>query len=410
MIGHSLPSLEEMPYIPTMLKNRINLVLVPALAATIPILVRAQPAAPPLPTPPGLERGPAPAPALAPTPPPGGATAPAPDLPPTEAERALDDAAKKVAALKAVAADLLEKVEMLGQKFEIKGRYLKADNHRHYLRLAIVGLVDASGIMLQICDGDLLWDYQQVFDSQSYRKLKIVPVFEKLNSPEMDPEIRDQIVAQMGLSGPESLLIGLRKAIHFDLKEAGTFDGKPVWILRGTWKDRQGLLGPNQQPLPATAPLPAYIPSRASVWIGQEDGWPYQVRLVGRPPSLVEEDNRQRDALGRPMGSRAAVSKVPPSAIILIYSNVQINPELKPAEFAFQPPPEAKPEDGTEAILAGLDRLLQDRAARKKAEAAKSEPLLNQAIDVPKSDPGGTAPTLPPPGSPAPAPAPAPPR
>ena len=371
MIGHSFPTLEEMPYIPTMPKNRIiPAVVLPLLVA---LFASAQEPAPPV-------AGGAPA---------GPAAEAAPPEPPTPAEELLDAAIKKVVALTSVSADIQQQAEMLGQRFDVKGRYLKAPNNRVYLRLAVSGLAKSTGTMLQVCDGETLWDFQQVLESQNYHTLKIAPILEKLKSPELDDALREQVMTQLGFSGPDALLVGLRKALRFDQKEEGTLDGKAVWILRGTWKDREGLIGPDQQPLPPTASLPAYIPSLATVWIGKEDGWPYKVVLVGKVPSMLQEDSRQLGADGRPK----ATQKVQPSRIILTYSNVQLNATLKPEEFAFQAPPGVRVDDNTEALLNALEQTLQARIAQKKQEAAKAEPLLDQSIEVPRS---GELPTLPP--------------
>lgn len=364
MIGHSFPTLEEMPYIPTMPKNRTFPAIV--IALLIPLVARAQ----------------APGTALA------------PEEPPTPAESQLDEAIKQVAALKSVSADILQHVEMLGQSFELKGRYLKAPNHRVYLRLTVSGLVDGAGTMLQVSDGETLWDYQQVLESQSYHKLKIAPILEKLKSPELDSDIREQVVTQLGFSGPDALLMGLRKAIRFDQKEEQTIDGNTVWILRGTWKNREGLVGPNQQPLPPTGSLPAYIPSQATLWIGKDNGWPYKVILAGRAPSILQEDTRRLGADGRLLGAQAAIQKVQPSRIVLTYSNVKLNPDLKLDEFVFQAPPGTPVEDNTEALVSGLEQALQVKIAQKRAEAAKADPLLSQPIEIPRVEPppGGLPP------------------
>ncbi len=374
MIGHSFPTLEEMPYIPTMTKNRIiPAVLLPLLVS---LLASAQEPAPPLTG--GTPAGP-------------GAAA-APPEPPTPAEEILDAAITKVVALTSVAADIQQQAEMLGQRFDVKGRYLKAPNNRVYLRLTVSGLAKSTGTMLQVCDGQTLWDFQQVLESQNYHTLKIAPILEKLKSPELDDTLREQVRTQLGFSGPDALLVGLRRALRFDQKEEGTLDGKTVWILRGTWKDREGLIGPDQQPLAPTASLPAYIPSLATVWIGKEDGWPYKVVLVGKVPSMLQDDSRQLGADGRPK----AIQKVQPSRIILTYSNVQLNTPLKPEEFAFQAPPGVHVDDNTEALLSVLEQTLQARIAQQKQEAAKAEPLLNQSIEVPRSggppDPSPIAP------------------
>jgi hypothetical protein len=121
------------------------------------------------------------------------AEAPPPE-PPTPAEEVLDAAIKKVAALTSVSADILQQADMLGQRFEVKGRYLKAPNNRVYLRLAVSGLANSTGTMLQVCDGETLWDFQQVLESQNYHTLKIAPILEKLKSPELDDALREQRV------------------------------------------------------------------------------------------------------------------------------------------------------------------------------------------------------------------------
>ncbi|HMB02578.1 MAG TPA: hypothetical protein VKP69_02425 [Isosphaeraceae bacterium] len=324
-------------------------------------------------------------------PPAGAVAATAPAEPPTAAEQALDDAAKKVAALKSASAVIFESVEMLKTKFSITGKYLKAPGNRSRLEL-VVGddLPDAErSTMLQNCDGEWLWDYQKVLESRNYRKIKIGRILEKLNSPELDDAFREQVINQLGLAGPDIILIGLRKAVKFDQKEAEALDGKPVWLLKGTWRSRDGLLGPNQQPLPPTAPLPAYVPSLVKVWVGQEDGWPYKVELVGRVPTVLLEDTRRYGPDGRPIGSRNSfnIQKVEPSRIELTYSNVQLNPDLKPDDFAFTAPPEARPDDHTDAILNGLEQAVQMRVARKWSEAAKGESTLPQSIEVPKAAP-----------------------
>lgn len=415
MIGHSFPTLEEKPYIPTMPKNRIFSVVVLVVLALVAFRALAQ----------------------APAPTGGGIAAPAAE-PPTPAELALDEAIKKVAALSAVSANLEQHVVMLKQDFRIKGSYKKAPGDRLRTQLDVLGdsgLPDATGTMLQVCDGDWLWEYQKVLESQNFRKMKIGRILEKLKSAELDDAFREQVLTQLGFAGPDILLVGLRKAIQFDQKTAATLPNpnstarviddkkadqtttedsaatpapaalpgnmQPMWLLTGTWKSREGLLGPNQQPLPPTAPLPAYVPSLAKVWIGQNDGWPYRVELIGRIASIVQqfEDTRKAGPDGRVIGVKNAnnIQKVEPTKIILIYENVELNPKIGPEEFAFTAPPDAKVDDNTEAILNGLEQAVQMKAAQKKTEAAKgetlkSEPVLTQPIEVPKPAPPPASP------------------
>jgi outer membrane lipoprotein-sorting protein len=379
MIGLSASSLEKLPYIQTMHHKRTN-ALVAALA---PVVLFSACMA----TGPQAHGQGAPAPQTAP---PAGLAAARPAEPAaepaTEAEKKIDDAIKQLAAIKSVSADFVQSVDMLKQKFDITGRYLKAPTSRIYLKLTINGLPDSSGTLLQICDGETLWDYQQILESKMFRKLSIKPVFERLNSPDMDPKTRDQAMTQMGFAGPEALLLGLRKAVKFNEKEEGTLDGKPVWILRGVWRSRNGLVGPDQRPLPPTGPLPAFVPSIANLYVGKSDGWPYKIELLGKVPTILI-DNRLRDREGRIIGSKSSIERVDACSVVLTYSNVKIepNPPMRADEFAFQAPPNTPVDDSTDAIIKGLDQAIQMQALQKRAEANRQDgPVLDQAIDIPK--------------------------
>jgi outer membrane lipoprotein-sorting protein len=312
--------------------------------------------------------------------------------PPTDAERVIDLAIKKLAELKSVSAELLQKVDTLNQKLTIKGRYLRAPGTRIYLSLTVSGLADTGGSSLQVCDGDTLWDFEQLFESQFYHKMSIKPVMERLNSPDLDPKMREQIVTQMGMSGPETLLVGLRRTIKFDQKEEGDLEGRKVWILHGTWKSRQGLMMPNSAQAPAMGILPPYVPVDGTLYIGKDDGWPYMLVMVGKKPTVLL-DTRRTGVDGRIIGSQRSIEKIEPSRIELTYFNVKLNPAIRVEEFAFTAPSTANVEDNTQSIINQLDQALQMEAARKKAETAKKEePLLEKAIDIPNSSQQTTPP------------------
>jgi outer membrane lipoprotein-sorting protein len=381
-------------------QNRI----VPALAVAValPLWTYAQnpapgtppPAAPgaistPLPGTPGLPGGP-PA-AIAPAPAPG-AAAPPVAAPPTEAEKTLDEAIAKLKTIQSVSADIKQTVKLLGQTFQIAGTYLRAPDYRLYLLLEVSGLGDSPGTMLQVSDGRVFWEYKKVLDIPGLVKRELPGIIELLKSPDCEPLLREQVLAQLGFSGPEALLVGLREAIAFDQKEAGEFGGRPCWVLRGRWNDRQRLTSPEQPPLPATGPLPPYVPSLAAVWVDQETGWPYQLKLTGKSISVMDlkVQTRELGPDGRPVGRQVAPSNVPPSELTLTYANVKLNPTLGPEQFAFTPPTEQiQIIDETQAIASSLQAAIADRAARRKAEAAKEAPDLPVPIPVPR--PAGDA-------------------
>jgi outer membrane lipoprotein-sorting protein len=319
---------------------------------------------------------------------PGPSTGPAPaaPAPPTEAEKTLDEALAKIKALKSVSAKVRQDGKMLGQQFRIDGQYLKGPANQVYMLLELSGLGDIEGTMLQVSDGQVLWEFKKILDQSDIRKRTLGPILEKLNDPDCDPELREQVLAQLGFVGPEALIGGLRKAIEFYGKEAGTLDGKAIWIIRGRWKDRASLAGPNQPALPPTGPLPPYVPSLAEVWVGQEDGWPYFVKLYGQSPGIMRGQKQREIELGpdgRPVGPAVQVDQPTPSEIRMTFSEVAFNPELRPEQFAYQPPDGANVVDETQPIVNGLTAALANKAAQRKAEEAKAGPELPSTLRVP---------------------------
>ncbi len=311
--------------------------------------------------------------------------------PPTPAERLIDEAVAKLTKLRFVSATLLETVDLLNQQIKINGVFLKAPEHRIYLRMSVTGPPDTSGQTLQICDGETLWDYQAILEAPpAYRKFSIKPIMEKLNSPELDPKIKEQATNQLGLAGPETLLVGLRRDFRFEEKEEATLDGKAVWIFHGSWRSRQGLIAPDGRNVQQIGMLPPYIPTDALLYVGKEDGWPYKLRLSGRPPTTVF-DTRKKGPDGRYIGSKSSIETVAPTKIVLEYSDVKLNVAIQVNEFVFQPPPAASVEDNTEMMVRALEQAIRVQSERKKAEATKKDgAVLEQEINIP-----------PPPGTPA---------
>ncbi len=348
--------------------------------------------------------------AQTPPPTPSEASKAEPAAPPTEAELALDEAIAKVKGLASVSADVAQSADMLGQKFTIKGRYLKAPGYRSRLELSVTGLADGGGQMVQVSDGTTLWDFQQVLNASRCQTLRIDQVVKKLEAPEFAGEFRDQVIASLGFGGPESLLTGLRKAIHFEQKEAGTLDvqagatgteSRDVWVLRGEWQDREALLekDPRKARPPTVGPLPPYVPSLAVAWIGRNDGWPYKIQLEGRALSVLSQPRLGKPgappAASRPANSRG---KDLPSRLVLLYGNVNLNPALGPADFAFAPPDPNRVADSTKELLDRLDQKLNSlqNEEAKGDNAGGSTPTpgdtLTPEIGVPKLDDPVSAP------------------
>jgi hypothetical protein len=320
----------------------------------------------------------------------------APKAPRTEAEKAaeaaIDEAIEKLKAVTSVRAQLTQTVDMLGQTFVIKGTYLRAPNNRFRMELEVKDLGDASGKMIQVCDGKNLIDYQRVLQVQAYERTDIAKVLDKLKDERFDPEVREQFLTQLGLAGPDALLRGLRKLVRFDQKKADVLDDHDVWVLRGEWADRATLNLPGAGALPPNGPLPPFVPSRVTLYLGKADGWPYQVEFKGLTRSILETAPPEKKAAGTPAIPPVAAADRP-TRIVLYYTGVEFNlkgDDIDRREFfAFQAPQGVQVLDRTDQYVNYLEASLRALADRKKAEAAQGKgaesPGELPATDVPRS-------------------------
>jgi hypothetical protein len=307
------------------------------------------------------------------------------------AEAAIDEAIEKLKDVTTVRALLVQTVEMLGQSFVIEGSYLRAPQNRFRMELKVRNLGDATGTMIQVCDGKNLVEFQQVLQVQAYEHTDISKVLDKLKDPGFDPEVREQFLTQLGLAGPDALLRGLRRLIRFDQKKADVLDNRDVWVLRGEWADRSTLNLPGAGALPPNGPLPPFVPSRVTLYIGKSDGWPYQVEFKGLTRSILETPPPEKKAAGTPAIPPVAAADQP-TRIILAYSGVEFHlegAEIGPKEFAFQAPQGVRIVDRTEQYVNYLESNLRALEERKKSEAAQGKgaesPGEVPPADVPKS-------------------------
>ena len=313
---------------------------------------------------------------------------PTPAEPPTEAEQALDEAMTKLGALGSVRADIRQDVTMLGQDFTVLGSYSQTGPYTFLLDLEVEGLPETRGRMRQVSDGKVLYDFQQILDQRYYFRLELPEALARLNQPPFEPIHRDYIIRQqMGLTGPSALLDGLRQGVGFDRKVAGELNGRPVWILRGRWKDLAAFgLGP-------LASVPAYMPSVVEVQIDQETGWPYRVLLLGKRRSIIKETNTPTidPATGRPIGNVAADDE-PPSRFLLSYENVEFDPEIDPTLFIFRVPDADRDRvrDRTPEMLALIDEAARGIEIAKQQEAAAGSEstgdVLEDVIQIPSPE------------------------
>ena len=318
----------------------------------------------------------------------------------TEGEKIVDRAVAKLREIKSASAKLEVVADMLNQKFRLDGDYKKAPGNRLFLLLVLVGSANSSGSpdrMLQVCDGVTLWDFNKVLEREDCTKRSIDKILKVLNSPDCDPKLREDMLAILGFVGPEAVLTGIRKSFVIDQVRDGTFEGKPVTILNGSWKDAKTPVMPGGGNPAFSGPLPPYVPTLVTIILGKADGWPYQVIFEGRLPAQIEQQKKKMadaqidtDATGRAIGKRMTAPAAKPSKLTLTYVNVQINVPIPDETFAFEPPKNARTRDETDLIVSQLEQAVAKSADAKKAQAAKAGPVLEGALTAPA--PGDSTP------------------
>jgi hypothetical protein len=301
-----------------------------------------------------------------------------------DADHLFDEAISQVRRLDSVSADLVQTVEMLNQTFTIKGHFLKAPGSRIYLELTVAGAGGTNFTTLQVCDGETLWDFQKIADSRVFTRLSLKPVLERLTAPDLEPKTRDTAIAQIGLTGVDSLLAGLRTHYKFDRidAEANVVEGQPVWVVHGNWTSTRGLLPADSRPDSPQRILPPYIPGEATVYLGKADYWPYKVILAGTQPA-VAMDTRRRGLNGEPIGARSSIIKLEPTRIVLIYSNLKRPATIPDDRFRAPTPRAIVAEDRTKSIIDAIDQAPRIQDGKKKGETSREDkPLDLPPIDI----------------------------
>lgn len=321
---------------------------------------------------------------------------PPPPEPPTEAELALDEAMEKLKGLERVRAKVRQEVDMLGQVFTVDGDFAQSGPYTFSLDLQVNGLPQAKGRMRQVSDGTVLWDVSQILDQTYYYRLDLPGLLDRIDGEPFEEIHKNYFIQQrLALSGPFWLIDGFRQSAKFDRKTEAEYNGRPVWVIKGNWKD-MNVLG-----LPPMASAPAYIPSVIELKIDQETGWPHQVIMLGKKRSIVLGASTPKidEKTGRPIGS-VVTQEEPISKFTLTYSEIEFEPDFSVGEFTFRVPDldRDRVRNRTPELLAELDQMARlIEADRLQNGRATQDPgaILNDVLQIPSF--GGDSPAPAPP-------------
>jgi hypothetical protein len=238
-----------------------------------------------------------------------------------------EQAVAKMGARKSVEANLREQVQIGDQPIRMTGRYLeRGSKSRLELQIRLAG--GRHGSLLEVCDGDLLWN-QTDFDESTQVTLRDIKQIATAVADE--PSFADSgHHLELGLGGLAGLMRSLQRTMQFDhLRKEGDGDATFV-VIQGKWKSdyaAQWKKGPEDD-------LPAYVPDLLRIYFDAESQFPRRFLYLKRLPDKETY---------RPI-------------VRLDFQDVQFDQELDDSVFEYTPPEGLVPDDITQQYIEQLKR------------------------------------------------------
>jgi hypothetical protein len=204
----------------------------------------------------------------------------------------LDRAVRAVESRRFISAQIKQQGELFGHQITGVGQYYELRQGqipRIRLELTVeVGSVPTS--LMQVCNGRTLWTYQKLPNGETLSKLDAVRAIAALEQAAAK-QPRTAVSSSPGLGGLGRLMRGLNSQFEFTSVVAEQLDGLPVWKLSGGWKPAQlARLLPNQKDAiekgrtPDLTRLPAHLPDSVTLYLGQEDCFPFRIDYLRSVP------------------------------------------------------------------------------------------------------------------------------
>lgn len=236
-----------------------------------------------------------------------------------------------------IQADLVEQVAIGDRRFQIEGSYLGAGlKLRLEFKVQIAG--GASGALLEVCDGDVLWSRIDLPDSRRVTRRDVRQILKAVTTSKSVPD--GVLLAELGLGGLPALLSSLERTMNFTLLREETIGDRPLVVLRGAWKPEFA----GRWPRDAQGQLPSYIPDEVRVFFDRETQFPARLLYLKQ-----EAGSKGLDPL-----------------VSLEFRNVVLGGPVKEQQFLFVPPDDVAPQDITRQYL--------DQIQQANAPAATTAP------------------------------------
>ncbi len=207
----------------------------------------------------------------------------------------LDKAIRTVESHHVISASIRQTGELFGHPILGKGDYQEV--HQGPIPLIHLELrveIDSQTTNLkQVCNGTTFWTYRKISQIETLSKLDALRAMAAVGQAKsMAPP--NLASAVPGLGGLGRLMHGLIAQFQFTTVTADQLGGLPVWKVSGGWKPAElaRLMPKQKEAIEAGKPadlskLPTYVPDSLTIYLGQEDCFPFRVDYYRKQPKSL---------------------------------------------------------------------------------------------------------------------------
>lgn len=308
--------------------------------------------------------------------PPAAAVKPDPPIDPevgAAAAKLLRDARDRLYNYETVRAKVAERSTLGNRRFSAEGTYVTGKFPR--LRLEFrVRVGDSEGTLIEVCDGQVLRTTKEIRKlgaGGSPGEAQEVQVTRKdvekiLRATELDNMPVGAIQqAELGLGGLPTLLTSLERTLDFEASTRETWQGRPIIVLQGRWKEEY-LRELGSQLGEAASALGGFMPDRVRVCLEEESLFPTRILYLKR-------------VTNEPVTYRALLS--------LELTDVQIDQPVRPDEFRYVPPRGVNEVDETALYLKMIEAMKAQPGPPGSGTATSGAPSTDAKPDGTTAEP-----------------------
>lgn len=256
------------------------------------------------------------------------------------AQQFFDKALTTLNSHRSIQALLVEQVSISDQPIRLTGRYISQGNQLR-LELSVKLSGGAEGSLLEVSDGDNLWNQTVIADTKQVTLRNLKQIAAAVGSQPSSPPG----AVELGMGGMTGLMSSLQRTMDFEQRRDDNRGETPFVIVQGKWKPEfteKWQKSPDQ-------PLPSYVPDVLRIYFHAETLFPHRFLYLKRNP---EKQKYQ-------------------PLVQLEFQDLTLDADVDPAEFEFSPPEDLVPEDVTQQYIEQWTKL---NATPKNDETPAAEP------------------------------------